>query len=76
VNGDLFDAVVAFSPGFAAPVVTHGRPPVQRCSRRLVPRLRSLGYDVTYAEFVGGHEGPEPVVRQAVQWWQRAGSGR
>ncbi|MEU4620069.1 hypothetical protein AB0G04_08805 [Actinoplanes sp. NPDC023801] len=45
-NGDLFDSVLAFSPGFAAPIVTHGRPrvfishgdadrvlPIDRCSR-------------------------------------------
>ena len=27
-NGDVFDTVLAFSPGFAAPLVTHGRPRV------------------------------------------------
>ncbi|WP_165945110.1 alpha/beta hydrolase [Micromonospora sp. KC723] len=81
INGDVFDAVLAFSPGFAAPLVTHGRPrvyvshgtrdpvlPVDPCSRRLVPRLRAVGYDVTYDEFDGGHEVPETVVRRAVRW--------
>lgn len=80
-NGDLFDAVVAFSPGFAAPQVTHGRPrvvvshgtdapvlPVDVCSRRLVPRLRGLDYDVTYQEFPGGHEVPADIRRQAAAW--------
>ncbi|MGC5333262.1 alpha/beta hydrolase [Micromonospora sp. DT62] len=80
-NGDLVDAVLAFSPGFAAPLVTHGRPrvyvshgtrdpvlPVDVCSRRLVPRLRSLGYDVTYDEFPGPHEIPAPIRTRATTW--------
>jgi predicted esterase len=80
-NGDLFDSVLAFSPGFAAPLVMHGKPqvlvthgihdrvlPIDRCSRRLVPRLRTLGYAVTYDEFAGGHEVPDPVLQRAVRW--------
>ncbi|MGI5215577.1 alpha/beta hydrolase [Plantactinospora sp. CA-290183] len=80
-NGDLFDAVLAFSPGFAAPLVTHGQPPVfvshgsadpvlpvDPCSRRIVPRLRTLGYQVSYEEFEGGHEVPAPVVERSVRW--------
>jgi predicted esterase len=80
-NGDLVDAVLAFSPGFAAPLVTHGRPrifvshgaddrvlPIDVCSRRLVPRLRTLGYPVEYAEFGGGHEVPAAIRRRAVDW--------
>ncbi|MGC4866539.1 alpha/beta hydrolase [Micromonospora sp. DT53] len=80
-NGDLFDAVLAFSPGFAAPPVTHGRPrvfishgvddrvlPIDVCSRRLVPRLRDLGYDVTYEEFPGGHDIPAPIRDSATTW--------
>jgi poly(3-hydroxybutyrate) depolymerase len=81
VNGDVFDAIAAFSPGFAAPSVTHGRPrvfvshgihdrvlPVERCSRRLVPGLRALRYDVTYHEFDGGHEVPDGIMQHAVRW--------
>ena len=80
-NGDVFDSVVAFSPGFAAPEVEHGRPrfflshgtrdavlPIDRCSRRIVPALERQGYDVTYEEFLGGHEVPVPVRRQALAW--------
>jgi predicted esterase len=80
-NGDLFDSILAFSPGFAAPMVTHGAPrvfishgvddrvlPIDRCSRRLVPRLRRSGYDVTYEEFDGGHEVPDDIVRRASAW--------
>jgi phospholipase/carboxylesterase len=78
-NGDLFSAVVAFSPGFAAagrPVgrprifVTHGTDdpvlPIDRCSRRLVPRLRRDGYAVDYREFEGGHETPPELAREAL----------
>jgi predicted esterase len=89
-NGDLFDAVLAFSPGFAAPLVTHGQPrvfvshgtgdpvlPVDRCSRRVVPRLKGLGYGVTYEEFEGGHEVPADVVQRATRWLLSGGtSGR
>ena len=80
-NGDLLDALVAFSPGFAAPGVRRGRPPVfvshgvddevlpiDRCSRRLVPVLRQEEYDVTYREFDGGHEIPFPVREEAARW--------
>ena len=80
-NGDLFDAVVAFSPGFAAPLVRHGRPrtwishgtrdrvlPIDRCSRRLVPQLERAGDPVTYVEFDGGHEAPAAIVAQAADW--------
>jgi predicted esterase len=87
-NGDLFDAVLAFSPGFAAPLVTHGRPrvyvahgardrvlPIDACSRRLVPRLKALGYPVRYDEFDGGHEVPEPVAERALTWLLSSAAG-
>jgi predicted esterase len=80
-NGDLFDSILAFSPGFAAPQVTHGNPrvfvshgtadrvlPIESCSRRLVPRLQALDYQVSYEEFHGGHEVPEEVTQRAVSW--------
>jgi predicted esterase len=80
-NGDLFDAVLAFSPGFAAPLVVHGQPrvyvshgtgdrvlPIDSCSRRLVPRLTKLDYRVTYEEFNGGHDVPEQIARNALGW--------
>lgn len=81
-NGDLFHTVLAFSPGFMAPMVRHGRPrifvshgvsdrvlPIDRCSRRLVPELRESGYEVTYEEFRGGHQVPVEVASAAVRWW-------
>jgi predicted esterase len=80
-NGDLLDGVVAFSPGFAAPAGHRGRPPVfvshgvadavlpiDRCSRRIVPALQDEGYEVTYREFEGGHEIPQPVREAAGRW--------
>ncbi len=80
-NGDVVDAVLAFSPGFMAPLVQHGMPrifvshgrndrvlPVERCSRRLVPQLEQAGYDVVYEEFGGGHVVPGHIVEQAVAW--------
>jgi len=87
-NGDLFDAVLAFSPGFAAPLVTHGQPrvyvshgtgdsvlPIDSCSRRLVPQLDNLGYRIRYEEFDGGHEVPEPITEHALAWLLSAADG-
>ena len=81
-NGDLFDAVLAFSPGFLAPPSVHGRPavwishgrqdrvlPVDRCGRRVARHLRSAGYDVTYEEFDGGHVMPDELVAAAFDAW-------
>jgi phospholipase/carboxylesterase len=81
LNGDVFDAVLAFSPGFATATrptgspaffVSHGRSdrvlPIDRCSRRLVPALRRAGHRVHYREFDGGHEVPAPVVAEALDW--------
>jgi predicted esterase len=87
-NGDLFDAVLAFSPGFAAPLVTHGQPrvyvshgtgdavlPIDACSRRIVPRLDNLGYRIRYDEFDGGHEVPEPITERALAWLLTGAAG-
>ncbi|HEX2051793.1 MAG TPA: phospholipase [Actinomycetota bacterium] len=81
-NGDLFTHVIAFSPGFAVPgesvgsprvFVSHGTDdnvlPIDRTSRRLVPRLESGGYDVRYEEFDGRHAVPPRIARAAVEWF-------
>jgi phospholipase/carboxylesterase len=81
-NGDLFTRVIAFSPGFAAPAVRRGKPPVfvshgtrdrvlpiDRCSRRIVPRLGREGYEVRYREFDGPHTVPSTVAREALEWF-------
>jgi phospholipase/carboxylesterase len=78
-NGDLFTDVLAWSPGFAVPASQQGRPrvfvshgtddrvlPIDRCSRRIVPRLRAEGYDVTYEEFTGGHVVPPDIVASSL----------
>lgn len=80
-NEDVFEAVIAFSPGFMAPLVQHGKPrifvshgahdrvlPIDRCSRRLVPQLERAGHEVVYEEFDGGHAVPPDVVEKAVAW--------
>ncbi len=80
-NGSLFRNVVACSPGFIiqAPAdakprifVSHGTAdqilPIDQCSRVIVPRLRSLGYQVTFREFEGRHELPPAVAEEALRW--------
>ena len=84
-NGDLFTHLVAFSPGFIArPAPPAGQPlifmshgtrdnvlGIDQTSRRLVPQLRSAGYDVTYREFDGPHNTPPPIAREALEWLAR-----
>jgi predicted esterase len=86
-NGDVFDAALAFSPGFSAALervgrsacfLSHGRAdsvlPIDRCSRPLVPMLRSYGLPVHYVEFDGGHEVPASAVDDAMEWLGRLDS--
>ncbi|MGY1723558.1 alpha/beta hydrolase [Blastococcus sp. SYSU DS0533] len=83
-NGDLFEAVLAFSPGFAHPPACVGRPrlwithgtedrvlPVARCGRRLAAAFRDAGEDLTYVEFDGGHVVRPEGVAAALEWWLR-----
>ncbi|MGY1742540.1 MULTISPECIES: alpha/beta hydrolase [unclassified Blastococcus] len=82
VNGDLADAVLAFSPGFVAAPARTGRPriwvahgtgdrvlPVDRCGRRVAGDLTRAGYDVTYDEFDGGHVVTPALVTAALDAW-------
>jgi phospholipase/carboxylesterase len=79
INGDMFSRIFAFSPGFVVPGPRSGRPsvfishgtadqvlPIDRCSRKIVPTLRSEGYEVDYREFSGGHEAPPAMVSAAL----------
>jgi phospholipase/carboxylesterase len=85
-NGDLFSHVLAFSPGFMAPTRRAGSPrffvshgtrdgvlPIERCSRRIVPQLERMGYEVTYREFEGGHTVLPEIALEAVGWFTSGG---
>jgi phospholipase/carboxylesterase len=80
--GDEFPHVIAMSPGVMQPIGARGKPrlfishgtsdavmPIDLTSRRFVPRLKALGYDVTYREYEGRHAPSAPVVREAFQWF-------
>lgn len=79
-NGDLFNNIIAFSPGFYHTVENKGKPhvfishglndrvlPIDPCSRRIVPQLKKLGYNVQYEEFNGEHEIPAAISTKAVK---------
>ena len=74
-NADLFTHVVAFSPGFVASgprvgtprvYISHGRSdpvlPIDRTTRRIVPRLEAAGIPTTVHEFDGPHLVPPHVA--------------
>ena len=84
-NGDLFTHIIGFSPGFMAPAAVRGAPrcfithgardavlPIDRCSRRIVPQLKSAGFAVEYHEFDGPHVVPPELIREAVDWFIRS----
>jgi phospholipase/carboxylesterase len=81
-NGELVEAVLAFSPGFVSSSARLGHPrvrvshgtedrvlPIERCGRRVVRELQRDGYAVTYEEFPGGHVVPPGQVSAALAWW-------
>jgi phospholipase/carboxylesterase len=81
-NGDLFDAVIGFSPGFFAPERPQGKPriflthgtgdrilPINQTSRQIVPILTAANYDLTYREFEGGHTIRLDDMRDAFAWF-------
>jgi predicted esterase len=80
-NGELFPAIMAFSPGFHVAPSRQGKPrvfvshgtkdevlPIDRTSRPLVDHLMSEGYAVTYVEFDGPHAVPADVQDGAARW--------
>jgi predicted esterase len=87
-NGDLFQRVVAFSPGFVLPIAPHAKPqifishgtrdqvlPIDQCSRRIVPQLERARYTVQYREFDGPHAVPLDIAKAAIAWMSGAASG-
>jgi len=79
--GNVFRRVYAGSPGLMQPIAANGKPPIfishgrsdqtmpiDETSRRFVPRLKTLGYDVTYREYDGRHQLPPEVLREAITW--------
>jgi hypothetical protein len=52
-----FGEIMAFSPGVMQPAE--------------VPRLKELGYDVTYREYEGRHGVTPGIVREAFEWFNR-----
>jgi phospholipase/carboxylesterase len=81
-NGDLFSALIAFSPGYLEPDGIVGKPgiylahgtadrilPIDRTSRRIVPLLRRQGYRLIYREFEGGHTIRPEDLRAALAWF-------
>jgi phospholipase/carboxylesterase len=81
-NGDLFGHILAFSPGVMQPASAAGKPriflshgtadrtmPIDDTSRKFVPRLKALGYDIVYREFDGRHVLPPEIRREAYEWF-------
>ena len=83
-TGETFSRIMAFSPGVMKPAEVHGKPrifishglsdpimPIDITSRTFVPRLKKLGYDVTFREYEGRHGVPPAVVREGFEWFLR-----
>lgn len=81
-NGFLFSHIIAFSPGFMVPpryedapeiFMSHGTGDavlgIERCSRRIAPRLLQQGYTLNYCEFEGGHSVPLEIAAKAMDWF-------
>jgi phospholipase/carboxylesterase len=82
INGDFFKRLIAFAPGVVRAPVSRGAPiiyiahgifdgvfPVAISRDRIVPNLRTAGYQVFYVEFEGGHTIPFDVARSAFEWF-------
>jgi phospholipase/carboxylesterase len=82
INGNLFSAIGAFSPGFIRLAtrprgtprvfVSHGREdtilPIDRCGRRIAQNLETAGYRVKYREFDGDHTVPPEIRSEGLSW--------
>ena len=81
-NGDLFPAVIAFSPGgivggeqvgvprvFVSHGTLDGVLPIAGAGDAVVKALRDAGYPVTYRRFRGGHEVSTATSAAAIRWF-------
>ena len=79
--GNIFRRVYAGAPGLMQPIAANGKPPIfishgksdptmpiDVTSRQFVPRLKRLGYDVTYREYEGRHQLPPEILREVIVW--------
>src|SRR3982074_1651370 len=80
-NADLFNNVIAFSPGYFVRSMGRGKPllfiahgavdrvlPVDATSRLFVAGLRKNGYNVVFREFSGGHHLSPAISGEAMAW--------
>jgi phospholipase/carboxylesterase len=80
--GDMFRKVFAGAPGVMQPIDVNGKPPIflvhgrqdqtmpiDETSRKFLPRLKALGYEVTYREHDGRHTLPPELLREAIEWF-------
>ena len=81
INGDLFKRIVGFSPGFVLYRTSYGQPtvfishgtadrilPINSCGLSVAMELRRRGYQTHFREFDGGHEIPEAIAREGLEW--------
>ena len=79
--GDVFRKVFSGAPGVMQPIEANGKPPIfiahgrqdqtmpiDITSRKFVPRLKALDYDVTYREYDGRHTLPPEILREVFEW--------
>lgn len=88
MNGDLFDDILAFSPGFAFAPETHGHPkvfishgrqdtilPIGPSGRAIARELAQAHYSVVFREFDGGHEMRPDLVEAGLTGFVERGAG-
>ena len=79
--GDVFRKVFAGAPGVMQPIEANGKPPIflahgrqdptmpiDETSRKFLPKLKALEYDVTYREYEGRHTLPPEILREVFEW--------
>jgi phospholipase/carboxylesterase len=82
--GDVFRKVFAGAPGVMQPIEANGKPPIfiahgrqdptrpiDETSRKFLPKLKALEYDVTYREYEGRHTLPPEILREVFEWLMR-----